>query len=107
MRLRRRGDHWVLVGGPVPPGAAAITLGPLISVRSGAADNEGLLRHEDVHVRQWAAHRPVGFLRRYLTAYLRWRLLGYGHWGAYRRIPFEVEAVWWARVGAPTSVRRR
>src|SRR3954452_2353484 len=32
MRLRRRGDHWLLVGGPVPPGSAAITLGSAVSV---------------------------------------------------------------------------
>ena len=36
-------------------------------------------------------------LRRYLGAYLSWRLRGYPHWGAYRRIPQEVEAEWLAR----------
>ena len=39
----------------------------------------------------------VGFSRRYLGAYLRGRLQGYPHWGAYRRVPHEVEAEWIAR----------
>lgn len=82
------------VGGPVPPGAAAITLGRLVSVRSWAADSERLLRHELVHVRQWRELGVVGFLVRYVGAYLRWRLVGYPHWAAYRRIPLEVEAEW-------------
>jgi hypothetical protein len=85
------------VGGPVPPGADAITLGRLIIIRKKAAGSEQLLAHERVHVRQWAQHGAVGFLRRYLAGYLRARLAGYGHWGAYRRIPFEVEAEWESR----------
>jgi hypothetical protein len=87
----------VWVGGPVPPGAAAITLGSLIIVRKHAADNARLLRHERVHVRQWRTLGLFGFLRRYLGAYFRWRLYGYDHWAAYRRIPLEVEAEWVAR----------
>lgn len=87
----------MLVGGPVPPGTAAITLGRLVSVRRAFASDERLLRHELVHVRQWRELGVVGFLRRYLGAYLRWRLRGYGHWGAYRHIPLEVEAEWEAR----------
>jgi hypothetical protein len=51
-----------------------------------------------VHVEQWRRLGAVGFLRRYLGAYLRWRARGYGHWAAYRRIPLEVEAEWRARV---------
>jgi hypothetical protein len=39
----------------------------------------------------------VGFLRRYLGAYLGWRVRGYRHKAAYRRIPFEIEAEWRAR----------
>ena len=97
MGLERHDDHWRWVGGPVPPGAAAITIGPLISLRRRAAGNERLLRHELVHVEQWRRHGPVGFLRRYLGAYLRWRLRGHRHWDAYRRIPFEIEASWRAR----------
>jgi hypothetical protein len=98
--LRRRGDHWVLVGGPVPPGAAAITIGPVVSVRARWADDEHLARHEAVHVVQWRRYGVVGFLRRYVGAYLRWRLRFLPHWAAYRRIPFEVEAEWVARTGS-------
>lgn len=59
--------------------------------------DERLLRHELEHVRQWREQGVMGFLRLYLGAYLRWRLSAYPHWGAYRRIPFEIEAEWLAR----------
>jgi hypothetical protein len=87
----------VWVGGPVAPGASATTLGPVILVRESAAGNARLMRHERVHVRQWRELGYIGFLRQYLGAYFRWRLRGYPHWGAYRRIPLEVEADWEAR----------
>ncbi len=99
MGVERRRGHWVWIGGPVPPGASAITVGRLISVRRSAAGSERLIRHELVHVRQWKRFGFAGFLIRYLGAYSRWRLRGYGHWGAYRRIPLEVEAEWEARTG--------
>ena len=83
----------------MPPGAAAITLGPLVSVRSSSVGDERLLAHELVHVAQWRSLGVVGFLRRYVGSYLRWRLRGYGHWAAYRRIPLEVAAEWEARTG--------
>jgi hypothetical protein len=81
----------------VPPGAAAITLGRVVSVRRRFAFDERLLRHELVHVRQWRELGAIRFLVRYLGDYLRWRLRGYGHWAAYRRIPLEVEADWESR----------
>lgn len=90
--LRRRRDHWVWVGGPVPPGSDAITLWSLISVRASAASSPHLLRHEEEHVRQWRELGPLGFLRVYLGSYLRWRWRGFGHKAAYRLIPLEVEA---------------
>jgi hypothetical protein len=46
---------------------------------------------------QWSDFGVIGFLRRYLGAYVRGRLRGYSHEGSYRRIPFEVEAEWVAR----------
>jgi hypothetical protein len=112
MAFRRRGDHWLWVGGPVPPGSAAITIGPVICVRRRFAGDEPLLRHEDVHVGQWRTHGVVAFVVRYVGAYLRWRVRGYPHWGAYRRIPLEIEADWRARSSAPAAelaapVRRR
>ena len=100
MRLERRPGYRLWVGGPVPPGAAAITLGRLVIVRSRAAADERLLRHELVHVEQWARLGVIGFLARYLGSYLTWRARGHDHWGAYRRIPLEVEADWGARTGA-------
>lgn len=92
MQLRRRGDHWLLVGGPVPPGSAAITIGSVISVRRRSADDPRLLRHEEEHVRQWRELGKVTFLRQYLGAYVRARRDGFGHQAAYRLIPLEVEA---------------
>lgn len=97
MGLERHHDHWRWIGGPVPPGVDAIVIGRLISIRRSAAESPMLLRHELVHVRQWRRLGFVGFLRRYIGAYLVHRLHGYGHWAAYRRIPLEVEAVWVAR----------
>jgi hypothetical protein len=99
-RLERKDTYWRLVGGPVPPGADAITLGRLVIVRRRAASSARLLRHELVHVRQWRRLGVAGFLRRYLGAYLRWRVRGYPHRAAYRRIPLEIEAEWEARRSA-------
>jgi hypothetical protein len=79
------------------PGASATTVGRFIFIREQALGSERLLRHELVHVRQWRDLGVPGFLRRYLAAYLRWRVHGYPHWAAYRRIPLEVEAEWEAR----------
>ncbi|MGI8758625.1 MAG: eCIS core domain-containing protein [Acidimicrobiales bacterium] len=96
MGIERHADHWRWVGGPVPPGAAAITIGSLISLRRTAAGNARLIRHEVVHVAQWRRHGFVRFVALYLGAYLRWRLRGHPHWAAYRRIPLEIEASWLA-----------
>ena len=98
--LLNRGDHWVWVGGPVPRGSSAITLGRVVIVRRAAASSARLLRHEHVHVQQWRRLGVVGFLLRYVGAYLRWRARGFGHWGAYRRIPLEVEAEWTSRTAS-------
>lgn len=111
MPVERRPGYRLWVGGPVPPGAAAITLGRLVVVRPRAAGDERLLRHELVHVEQWARLGVVGFLLRYLGAYLWWRAHAHGHASAYRRIPLEVEADWRARTGltrvaAPGGRRR-
>ncbi len=76
----------------MPPGADAITIGPVISVRRSSASSERLLRHEEEHVRQWRELGVFGFLRRYLGSYLTARFKGFGHRAAYRLIPLEVQA---------------
>lgn len=97
MRVERRdGAIWV-VSRFSAPGATAITFGRVVFIRERGVGSARLRRHELVHVRQWADLGVAGFLRRYLGAYLRWRLRGYPHLGAYRRIPLEVEAEWQAR----------
>jgi hypothetical protein len=97
VELERREGYWRWVGGPVPRGAAAITLGPLVIVRARAAGDAHLLRHELVHVGQWRRLGVARFLARYLWAYGRWRLRAHDHRGAYLRIPLEIEAEWRAR----------
>ena len=84
----------------MPPGADAITIGSLVSVRTASASDPHLARHEAVHVRQWRELGVVAFLLQYLGAYARWRLRGYPHSAAYRRIPLEIEAEWVARRSA-------
>jgi hypothetical protein len=97
VRVERRPGVVVLVGGPLPPGADAITVGSVISVRSGHERSAYLMRHEGIHVQQWHRYGFVGFVVRYVGAYVKWRVCRKGHWGAYRRIPFEIEADWSAR----------
>jgi hypothetical protein len=99
VRLERHDGYWLLIG-IAAPGAAATTLGPLIMMRERSLGNERLLRHELVHVRQWRELGVTGFLRRYLGAYVLWRLRVHPHWAAYRRIPLEIEAEWSARRSA-------
>jgi len=101
--MEARDGYRLWEGGPVPRGAAGITLGRLVIVRKGRAGDDHLLRHELVHVRQWRRYGTVGFLVRYLGAYLVWRLRRKGHDGAYRRIPLEIEAEWVARRISATS----
>lgn len=96
-RIEHRPGYRLWVGGPVPPGADAWTLGSLVIVRPASARSVHLLAHELEHVRQWRERGPVGFLRWYLGAYLAWRARGYPHRSAYRRIPAEVSAEWRAR----------
>lgn len=102
--FERHGDHWRWIGGPVPPGSAGITLGPLVILRRRSAASARLVRHELVHVRQWREQGALRFALRYVGSYLRWRLRGYPHDGAYRRIPAEIEAYWLERLPDPSRV---
>lgn len=90
--------HLLWIGGPVPRGADGITVGGCVIVRKsvalGSSSFDELLRHEQVHVAQFRELGALRFLRAYVRSYWRWRLRGYGHWAAYRRIPLEVEARW-------------
>jgi hypothetical protein len=95
--IEQRDGFKLWIGGPVPPGAAAWTLGSLVIVRRHAVGSRLLLSHEAEHVQQWHEQGVVGFAVSYLGAYAANRLRGYGHDGAYRRIPQEVRAEWRAR----------
>lgn len=74
------------------PGTSATTVGRWIVIRRERLTDPGLVAHELVHVRQWRELGMVGFLRRYLSDYLRGRRRGLGHHDAYRQIALEVEA---------------
>jgi hypothetical protein len=104
MRVEKRNGYRVVVGGPVPPQAEAITLGATIFVRKRSCEHQGLMAHELVHIRQFKEMGPVRFLARYLASYLRYRLSGYCHMAAYRRIPLEVEASWVSRLHSVTDL---
>ncbi len=104
MRVERRDGATFVISRLVAPGAAATTLGRFVFVRPDAFGSRRLLDHELVHVRQWRQLGIPGFLSSYLGAYLRWRLLRYPHWAAYRRIPLEIEADWEARGGGRSAL---
>ena len=106
LTIERCPGHWLWVGGPVPPGADAWTLGSLVIVRTSAAGSQHLMAHELEHVRQYEELGVVVFLVRYLLGYLSWRVRGYGHAAAYRRIPAEVSAEWRARRSTTAGLER-
>jgi hypothetical protein len=62
--------------------AAAVTLGRTIVVHPDVELTPGLLRHELVHVRQWA-QRPLAFPLHYAWLHVR---------HGYRANPYEIEA---------------
>ncbi len=89
----------------MPPGADAWTIGSTVIVRARSAASTHLLAHELEHVRQYRDAGLVGFLARYLLAYVGLRLRGWDHKAAYRRIPAGITAEWRARrhlgIGCP------
>ena len=97
MTFERHDGYRLWIGGPVPRGSAATTIGSLVMVRRGYERDPLLIRHELVHVGQYRRLGVPGFLVRYLAAYLGGRLRGHSHSGAYLRIPYEIEAEWRAR----------
>ncbi len=90
-------DEIRIVQGIAAPGASATTIGRTVFVRRGVQLGGRLRRHEYEHVLQYHRLGIAGFLVRYLGEYAGWRLRRYGHWAAYRRLRFEIEAEWRAR----------
>lgn len=75
-------------------GACAVTLGSHVFYDFTNGDLPQRIRaHERKHVEQYAKYGVVRFLLRYLFWYLKGRLGGLTHWGAYDKVPFEIEAV--------------
>lgn len=98
MRVEQRDGYRVVIGGPVPRQAEAITLGKTVIVRPNSANKKPLMDHELVHVRQYQELGRLRFLARYVGSYLKLRVAGHGHMAAYRRIPLEIEASWFSRL---------
>ncbi len=78
-------------------GIRAMTLGNRIYLDPASISEAGrsgglLIVHELIHARQWSEFGVLGFLRRYLSDYLRGRFEGKGHRRAYLDIGFEQEA---------------
>lgn len=78
-------------------GIRAMTLGNRIYLEPALISEAGrsgglLIVHELIHARQWREFGVFGFLRRYLSDYLRGRFEGKGHRRAYADIGFEQEA---------------
>ena len=74
------------------PGTGGMTLGSLILMKRSRLDDKALLAHELVHVEQYQRHGWIGFLARYLSAYIAGLVRLRRHHLAYEAIPFEVEA---------------
>lgn len=86
-----------LMGSILGGNVEAITLGNRIFVRSDgfeavvAGTRRGLVVHELEHVMQWRSEGIV-FLLRYVSQYIRFRLLGASHRAAYLSISYEIQA---------------
>lgn len=94
-RSRPTTGYRLWVGGPVPPGADAITIGRTVIARKRVASSptfDRLLRHELTHVEQWCQLGHMKFLRRYIGEYLAGRKAGLRHRDAYLNISLEREA---------------
>ena len=91
MPLERRQGYWLWTRGPVPPGSSGITVGRLVVVRS-ARPSPRLVRHELVHVRQYAERGYLRFSFDYLRHYGAGLLKHRKSRKAYLDIPAEVEA---------------
>lgn len=89
MKVNTKYNHWL------PPilKTDGVTIGNTIYYRQPKALISGRLhRHELKHIEQYQQYGIVGFLAIYILHYTKGRLQGLGHWDAYLRIPFEVEA---------------
>jgi hypothetical protein len=74
------------------PGAAGMTIGRWVLLRTGHEHRPALIAHELVHVEQWRDQGPVRFLSGYLASYFAARRAGATHRAAYLAIPAEQAA---------------
>lgn len=70
----------------------AVFVNPARFDELAAGQDPVLFAHELIHVAQWESEGPMRFLYRYLTDYLRLRILSLDHQTAYRHIGYEWDA---------------
>lgn len=70
----------------------AITIFPFIFLRRGGAENEILINHELIHLRQQAELLILPFYLWYIIEYLLKLIIYHNHNKAYHNISFEREA---------------
>jgi hypothetical protein len=70
----------------------AITIFPFIFLRHGGSENEILINHERIHLRQQAELLILPFYLWYIIEYLLKLIIYRNHDKAYRNISFEREA---------------
>lgn len=85
--IKNHYGHWL----PPKLGAEAVTIGKHIFYEN-FNPRAALRRHEEKHVEQYKEYGLLGFLIKYFIEYLKGRIKGLDHWGAYREISFEKEA---------------
>lgn len=85
----------LITGGPwwklIPSHYQGMALFPFVLVRS-PNPSDRLLRHERIHLQQQLELAVLPFYLWYLVEYFWFRLQGYSHQRAYRKIRFEREA---------------
>ena len=88
--VKRVYKHWL----PGKLGASAVTIGHTIYFSmTERFVPDWLHRHENTHIKQINELGVWRFYTQYLLEYLIGRFKGLGHWDAYARISFEIEAV--------------
>lgn len=85
---------WVVKVPVLSPGSSGMTIRRTVLLRRDVPHDGSsrLLAHELVHVRQYYELGLIGFLARYLTAYVQQLARLRRHRAAYYAIPFEREA---------------
>jgi hypothetical protein len=102
MKLRRLPNGLSTNTGAPSASALAATDAPPPPDRARRLSRSARRRNQlarQVRTQQWNSYGAPVFVARYAGAYAVWRVRGYGHRGALRRIPLEIETDWRSRRG--------